>query len=165
MPRKPSNTLGGNGPRVSPAPGVVGHVKEADLAKRLGTNKQWIRKFRNEKLDEGTEWFHEGRGAKTRVWWTMAALGKIEKTLGIKGLTVEKAQAEELTVLRSGFTNKRVIECQRKSGEVVIVKVKDSANYTRQLTTGQPMVVMAMKDSDGPCYHVVGRAPRWKGRW
>lgn len=63
------------------------------------------------------------------------------------------------------FPNPRVILARRTNGDVVSVRVAASRHFTPRLTNGDPMVLRARRSGWPPFWSLVGRLPRWPGRW
>ncbi len=147
---------------VAPRLGVIGVVRETELAARLGLPQVRLRGLRKSLREPGLDWFHEGVGKNCRVVWTDSGLKQIEKALNV---TVSRAvpEGEEMVVVRSGFRNPRIIQCRRSCGLIVNVRVKDSANYRPVTHNGKPMQVRAQPTGEG--WVVLGRSPRFPGRW
>jgi hypothetical protein len=84
----------------------------------------------------------------------------------------EEVYSEELTVASVArgadgrhFPNPHVIHAKRGNGELVTVRVVDSAKYRPTLRlTGKPMTFKARK-GDGNWWVLVGREPRFIAQW
>ena len=68
--------------------------------------------------------------------------------------------SEEVEVLKVYPVNRRLVECLRGSGEEVRVNVGDNANFLKG------MVLKARPPwGSGRLWVLVGRRPRWRGKW
>jgi len=143
----------------NPKADKIGVLKEVDLAAKVGLPQKKFRDFRKLSL-EPSDWFHEGVGRFKRVWWCDSGLQKIEQQLGIQVSRVVP-MGETMEVVKANFFNKRVIQCKRANGEVVIVRVRDSKNFAPRKFNGQPMQIRAKRDGGG--WAVEGNGPRRKG--
>lgn len=65
------------------------------------------------------------------------------------------------------FANPHLIRCRRASQEEVLVRVMDSGKYQPTLADKptEPMTVRARKSPGGNWWELIGREPRWRGRW
>lgn len=63
------------------------------------------------------------------------------------------------------FPNPRVIRAKRASGELVYVRVPESAHFVQHLQDGAAMRIKARLDGEPPTWSLVGRCPRAPGRW
>jgi hypothetical protein len=63
------------------------------------------------------------------------------------------------------FPNRQVVKGLRASGEVVNVRVPDSRNFTKVQRDGTLMTLEARYTGEPRGWHLVGRCPRWPGRW
>lgn len=61
--------------------------------------------------------------------------------------------------------NPRVISAKRPSGEVVYVRVAESRNFIAKTRDGSPMTIQARFEGNPPNWSLVGRCPRYLGRW
>lgn len=61
--------------------------------------------------------------------------------------------------------NPRVISARRETGEVVYVRVPESRHFISRLSDGTPMTLRARFDGTPPNWSLVGRCPRYFGRW
>ena len=113
----------------------------------------------------------------TGVRWPLAVAVAFAATMSAT-LTIpeEKDRAneiEELTVASPArgadgrhFPNRHIIMARRQNGEVVTVRVVDSAKYRPMLRIGgQPMTFKARPANHGNCWVRVGREPRYPGQW
>lgn len=110
------------------------------------------------------------------IHWPLAEAEAVATGLG---LTLGDATAapgatergEEVTVVSSPgrdgfhFTNRCLIRCQRGAGEQIVVRVISSQKYVPKLANGTPMRLRAEKAPEGNWWRLVGREPRWKGKW
>lgn len=63
------------------------------------------------------------------------------------------------------FHNPRVISARRTSGEVVYVRVPESRHFIPRLQDGSPMTLRARFEGNPANWSLIGRCPRWTGRW
>lgn len=63
------------------------------------------------------------------------------------------------------FPNPNVIRARRPNGEVVYVRVSSSAHFVPKTADGTPMTLTARLDGEPAIWCLVGRCPRWVGRW
>lgn len=61
--------------------------------------------------------------------------------------------------------NPRVITARRANGEEVYVRVAESRHFVTRLADGSPMTLRARLDGTPPNWSLVGRCPRYIGRW
>jgi hypothetical protein len=119
------------------------------------------------------------------ISWQRVAAARVAAKLGLQ-LTLADASAEdtqknapppeadfeELTVcsqpMRSNgphFGNQFLIKATRANKEIVIVRVLNSSKFLPKLHDGKPMVIKAKKSPAGNWWALVGREPRFPGRW
>jgi len=63
------------------------------------------------------------------------------------------------------FANPRVIKARRASGEEVYVRVADTRHFLPRGRDGQPMKLTARLDGEPLIWSLVGRVPRFLGRY
>lgn len=64
------------------------------------------------------------------------------------------------------FANPNVIQCKRSNGQVVVVRVVNSAKYRPTLRiSGEPMTLRAKQAVGGNWWVLVGREPRFTAQW
>lgn len=81
---------------------------------------------------------------------------------GIETLTVASAPACN----GRHFANPNIIKARRDNGEVVCVRVMDSGKYQPTLwNSKEPMTIKAKKSPGGNWWELIGREPRWRGRF
>lgn len=145
-------------------------IPETALVARLGISRAAVKGHRKRALDEGVHWRKAGRV----IVYTEAGAARLIEVVGVpapqdeaKSLTREgesKADAlEELTFVRGGFVNDRVILARREGGEVVTVRVRTSKNFRPADHRGEPMRFPAR--FDGGVWMIERPLPRWPGKW
>lgn len=146
-------------------------VPEDWLAKELNLLPKKMRALRAEHA-------HGLEERDGRLCWRIQDAAALASALGLViNLPTEKNApeetfTEELTVCSIArgadgrhFPNPRVIHAKRKNGEIVVVRVVDSAKYRPTLRLGgQPMTFKARK-ADGNWWVLVGREPRFIAQW
>lgn len=143
-----------------------GWIEEATLAVLLGVDRGVLKKIRPH-LPAGA--VKEKTGGAV-VWEKSAAVNEAMK-LGLAfqwpGEPVpEKSAAtvERVTVVRTP-PNRHIVTCRRPSGEEIHVRVVDNRKYVPVGLDGKPMTLEATKNSMGNWWNLVGREPRWRGRF
>lgn len=141
---------------------------DAELARDLGLAPADVRALRQE-MREGVDWQYVGR----KVMWNQCGLEKLRKKLatGVEDQEWENRQ-ERLLVYRAGewVKNPGVVLCYRQDTDPTVpanqirVMVKSNVNFRPRLFNGQPMALEARLESDGK-WRLVGRCPRWPGKW
>lgn len=71
---------------------------------------------------------------------------------------------EELTVITQAV-NPNIVNARRSNGATVCVRVVDNKKYLPLGSDGQPMKLRAKPSGVGAWWTLVGREPRWPGRW
>lgn len=115
------------------------------------------------------------------ILWPLADARALATHLGIPFVEPEKTPAddtEDLTVFStsrfpdgSHFKNPNIIQCRRKNGALVDVRVVHSKKYrpTLRNVTGQadnrPMVIRARPSAVGNWWQLVGREPAYPAQW
>ncbi len=82
----------------------------------------------------------------------------VKKTGGAVGDVVEAR------VTRWKFPNPQVIECEHEQAGRLIVRVHDNTKYRTHTTDHKPMLVRCKITRPGHAT-IVGRGPRWAGKW
>lgn len=144
-------------------------VNEQLLIEQLGIPIKKIRALRPEAAQ-----VQSGVG----VFWPMADAQALASHLGLHSFGPQEKTApppgvETLVVVSLArgvdgrhFPNKNVINAARLTGDVVQVRVVDSAKYRRTLRIGgTPMLLQARRADSGNWWVLVGREPRWPGQW
>ena len=143
-------------------------INESDLAKKIGVSRLIIKDHRNHSLKEGNDWEKKGR----TIVYTQQGAERLMNILGVNPpenelTTLHKADSdsgrEELVFVRGGFTNDRVIQAKRESGELVTVRVRTSKNFRPTDAKGEPMRFPAVRD--GAAWRIARALPRWPGKW
>lgn len=176
----PPKTDGGGGFDDAPAPAPIREpadgnfqqngLSEIGLARSLGVPRGDIAAIRKRALKNGADWLKNGR----EIIFTGRGVEAICAALGLDPTTVaapaEKtgsaepdSQDEVVEVVRSTFLNRRVIQGRRKNGELIMIQVASSANFRPRLANGRPMTLRVQPD--GLLWNLVGRCPRFPGRW
>ena len=143
-------------------------IPESELAMRLGISRDSVAGHRKRSLTRGEDWRKAGRvivytksGAERSiklVGVTIPPDGKISPTAATNGHS-----EEELTFIRGGFPNRRIIQAKRTSGELVLVRVRSTKNFTPNDHRGEPMTFPARRD--GGVWVLTRPLPRWRGKW
>jgi hypothetical protein len=151
-------------------------LEEEALARTLGVTREQVRAHRPHAPSGGVR--QQGRliewAAPARLWLSQQ-LGLAISEKNAPPVLPEKTAApsgiEELTVASAPsangrhFANPNIIRCRRASGELVDVRVMDSAKYQPTLWNSQePMKVRAKKSPAGNWWELISREPRWRGR-
>lgn len=153
-------------------------ISEAEIAKALGIPRAKVREARPDRPAA------ERRHKQNAVFWRKKTARVFAASIGLPGLLpVEPAppvEPETLTVasrpnpaLNGRHTsNPRLIYALRANGERVVVRVADSAKYRPLLQSSgkpgekaAPMTLQAVKHPDGSWWTLVGKEPRWPGKW
>ncbi len=151
-------------------------ISEEELARSLGVKRSDLRDQRPSLKNGGAQM----RG--NMVFWLKKTALSAATKLGLSGDNIFKktalstdedtapASGELLTVFSmpgpSGhhFSNKNLIKAKRASGEVVVVRVVDSAKYRPVGRNGLPMQFRAVP-AEGQWWRLAGREPRFVGAW
>lgn len=143
-------------------------IPESELTKRLGISRDSIAGLRKRSLTRGEDWSKAGRV----IVYTKSGAERLIKLAGISIPPDEKKLStaatnghseEELTFIRGGFTNRRIIQAKRKNGELVSVRVRSTKNFTPNDHLGFPMTFPARRD--GGVWVLTRPLPRWRGKW
>jgi len=156
---------------------------EAKLQTRFGLTRGELRELRELHLHEGEHFTR----IKKRVCLSQAGIDALETHLGVKNPPPEASGAPEaapepvpqppaappavrLLVWRANFPSTRIITAH-KPGEdpenpanIVRVCVRDNRNFRRIGQDGKQMEIQA-RHLGGDLYELVGRAPRYPGKW
>lgn len=146
---------------------------EDDIRLRLGCSRGALRELRKSaEFPQGAFWEVVGK----EVRWSVLGAAKALELLGGVQIADAKENApsgqpalpgepvvERVTLVRGGFPNPRVVLARRENGAEVYVRVPDSRNFVPRMRDGSPMTFQARED--GGQWVLVGRAPRWPGRW
>jgi hypothetical protein len=136
---------------------------EDEIVKQTGITRTRLRVARTKHLKRGKHWEKEGR----LIMYTKEGEKEILSVLGFPKetkLVEPKPQIEEqMTVGRSDFRNKHVIEGIRKDGSRAIVRVRDNSNFRPRHQNGEPMEFPARWD--GRAWWLARNCPRYPGRW
>lgn len=144
-------------------------VKEADLAQAIGVDRKEIISFRKEKLHPDL-WYRENAGGRPTkfgiVWLKPDGVKAIYDHYGFKEAeqpSEEKISAanaaEEVTVIRADFPNRRILQVKCTDGKVKMMRVKDSRMWV------QGMRVMARPEGALDVTLIPVRHPRFRGRF
>ena len=141
---------------------------EAKLAKALGISRPEFKKLRKSLLEFETDWQMLGN----QVVITEAGLLKLRVHLAAVGITgmaiatfpetqvdhkpVDNGDVE--LVVKQVYPNPRLLLCHFPGGIQVRVRVPRNDNFRPKMT------IKARKLTDG-FYELVGRCPRYPGRW
>lgn len=163
------------------------NISMDEAAAILGVSVPNLRKMRAAHLTEGLGWIPDPDDSR-RILLTPDGLHTLWSVVGLTpGPTSEKNApatepeaapkplVETMTVVScrrrfpngeiKHFANPRVIQARRESGEIVFVRVAESRNFIPKLGDGQPMTLEAMWDGEPPNWSLVGRCPRFEGRY
>lgn len=150
-----------------------GWITEQDLAVLLGVERAVLKKMRPHLLAGEV-----GHAANQAVIWKKTAAARVAIELGLTlpdGLAPEPQKTmpplpipptgvETVTVLR-GAQNVNIVICTRASGEEINVRVVDNKKYVPVGLDGKPMMFEARKNDEGSWWNLVGREPRWRGKF
>lgn len=158
-------------------------IAEDELAKALGVDRPTVKRERPYVPTGGV------RANGKAIEWRDDAASALAIKLGLTFAVAEKNAAtaaaepqknaasspevEDLTVVSAPrvngrhFANPNLIQGRRATGELVYVRVLDSAKYQPTLADhpDKPMVVKARKAVGGNWWELVSREPRWRGRF
>jgi hypothetical protein len=143
-------------------------IPESELAKRLGISRDSVAGHRKRSLTRGEDWSKAGRV----IVYTKIGAERLIKLVGVVIPPDEKKSPvaatnghseETLTFIRGGFLNRRIIQAKRMSGELVMVRVRSSINFTSNDHRGEPMTFPARRD--GGVWVLTRPLPRWRGKW
>lgn len=146
---------------------------EDDIRLRLGCSRGALRELRKSaEFPQGAFWEVVGK----EVRWSVLGAAKALELLGGVQIPAAKENApsgqpalpgepvvERVTLLRGGFPNPRVVLARRENGAEVYVRVPDSRNFVPRMRDGSPMTFQAREERGQ--WVLVGRSPRWPGRW
>lgn len=143
----------------------VGWMNEKNLAIHLGISRAWLRQARFH-VPGGHEVFR--RCGKT-MFWSPAGVNTLRSMVHGEALlapVTEKTPAaavqvppptERFTVLKL-VPNRHLLLASDALGSTVRVRVRDNTNF-------MPEMVIQVRLIQGDLYELVGRGPRYRGRW
>ena len=143
-------------------------VRESELAKRLGISRDSVAAHRKRSLTRGEDWRKGGRV----IVYTKSGAERLIKLVGVTIPPGEKKSPtaatnghseETLTFIQGNFPNRRIIKAKRKSGELVMVRVRSSKNFRPNDHRGEPMTLPARRESG--IWVLTRPLPRWPGKW
>jgi hypothetical protein len=156
---------------LPPQPAVAAFtVAEVGLAKKTGVSRAVLRSLRQQ-FTRGVDWQVCGKS----INWTEAAAQRAaalmappnrepeqtapaEKTAFLDSpVNGEGPLIESMQVVRWNIPNRHLIQCERADKSRVFVRVTSNQNFRERMT------IRAQLDSDG--WTLVGRCPRFPGRW
>ena len=140
--------------------------QEEAFAVALGLKREKLSSLRKEHLKEGEHWGRlKGRityrvGGEVKMRGVVALLLGIEEKEDVVDEEIGREEPEEMEVVRVFPINRRLVEWERVTGEKVRVTVGDNVNFLKG------MVLKARPPwGSGRLWVMVGRKPRWRGRW
>jgi hypothetical protein len=152
-------------------------ISEEELADLLNVPREKIRAERqqltaSEVSKKGNVIFWQ-RSAAERVAAKMRLQLPQKNTPPTEGTVPNQNDGvEELTVVSQPmrpngphFGNPFLIKASRPNKEVVVVRVLHSHKFLPKLHDGTPMVLKAKQSSAGNWWQLIGREPRFPGRW
>jgi hypothetical protein len=140
---------------------------EQELSDRLGVSRAILKKMRGELLAD--DWSADGRSIRYTEEGVAAIVGLLEKNAGGEPTltaTVSDALAGgpgalvRLTASRKPV-NPKILLChvgEKNAGPEVRCRVRSTVNFFRGM-------VFSAKHVEGTLYELVGRCPRFPGRW
>jgi len=143
-------------------------IPESELAKRLGISRDSVAGHRKRALSRGEDWRKAGRV----IVYTKSGAERLIKLVGVTIPPDEKKSPtaatnghsdEELTFIQGNFVNRRIIKAKRKNGELVMVRVGSSKNFTPKDHLDNPMSFPARQE--GAVWVITRPLPRWRGKW
>ena len=147
---------------------MVTDVKEADLARTVGVDRKNLISIR-EKMPQAYWYRQESGGRPSRfgvVWLKPDGIRVIMEQLGIKSEDAPSTEkisaanaAEEDTVIRADFPNRRILQVETPDKKRKIMRVKDARMWV------QGMKVMARPEGALDITLVPLRHPRFRGRF
>lgn len=147
----------------------TGDVKEAELVRVLGVDRKVVIKIREKEMNK-SHWYREQSGGRPTkfgvVWLTPKGVQKMYEVLGIqkeqepsKEKILAANAAEEVSVIRADFPNRRILQVMTQAGVKKMMRVKDSRMWV------QGMKVMARPEGALDITLVPLRHPRYRGRF
>jgi hypothetical protein len=142
-------------------------ITELELSRKLGIPRNTLISHRKN-LKRGPDFKKDGRS----IVYTNQGVESIIKLVGItkptenkKPLTepIERQNEEILTFIQGNFPNRAIIRAKRQNGDLVMVRVKSSQNFTLKDHTGKPMTFPAVYE--GGIWVIKRPCPRWRGKW
>lgn len=148
---------------------VIGDLKEADIARVLGIERKEVSRLRTKHLAP-SHWYRESSGGRPArfgvVWLTAKGVKELYDALGVKPEqepSPEKISAanaaEEVSVIRADYPNRRIIQVKTLEGKTKMMRVKDARMWV------QGMKVMARPEGALDITLVPLRHPRFRGRF
>jgi len=131
-------------------------INETDLAARIGVNRELVRVFRNEKLEEGKH-FAAGRSIKL----TREGAQEVEKYFGVAHIKTKEigGRAAHRAIVRQIFgVNRGIIEVELEDMSRKRVKVRNN----RLFVVGQEIPVIGTESC--PVWRLACPQPRSRGR-
>ena len=147
---------------------MVEEIPESELAKRLGISRDSVAGHRKRALTRGEDWRKAGRV----IVYTKTGAERLIRLVGVTTPPDEEKSPsaasnehskEELTFIQGNYPNRRIIKAKRKSGELVMVRVKSSKNFRPNDHRGEPMTLPARQESG--IWVITRPLPRWPGKW
>lgn len=139
-------------------------IDEKEFADRIGVVRQVLSKLRSEHLTENSDFVKKGG----RVLLTEHGAQKAAQLLSVSTPSSEEAPAPERFWVFKVPVNPRVVVVSRTdperwkkegAGEQVLVRVHSNVNFVPR------MELKARPSERAQVYVLVGRSPRWKGRY
>ena len=142
-------------------------IEEEELAARAGVTREFLKKMRAEQPPGTT-----GRADNKAIIWQKNAARNALVAFGVpfeldpppEPIRARVVLPERVTVIYCPV-NRHIVICQRAGGQRVNVRVVDNRKYCPKLATGEPMTLEAIQNPVGSWWNLVGREPRWSGRW
>jgi hypothetical protein len=136
---------------------------EIGLSKKLGVSRQILTGLRDQ-LKKGEDWDTESKSIQwshKAAQWAAFHLGvelpSEEKTPVVASPVNGNGHVESMLVTRR-ITNPTFIEAQRADGSRVLVKVQRNTNF-------RPAMSIQAARISATDWRLVGRTPRFPGRW
>lgn len=136
-------------------------VTQQTLLRKIGVGSSQLKAVRTQKFLQGIDWTIDKKVVR---WTAQAALRAAEILTGVTQPEKENAAPvnvepshELVTVTRWRIPNRFLIECAFANGVRFYLRVNNNTNFREGMT------VHAHLDSDG--WTLVGRCPRFPGRW
>lgn len=134
--------------------------RESDLAKQIGVRRTKIVELRIKLLKRGEDWDKRG----VTIGYTKEGAKKIIKEFLPPHLTIEPVPFDETDiveakVIRANYPNRHVVLASTNGHEPFLIKVHDSTNFKPGMT------IKSRKVPGEVLPLIVGRCPRYPGRW
>lgn len=151
-------------------------VRERDLQKQLGVGNKAMVKMRCANFTFDIDWIRKSWSGYNKpaswgpnsevscngytVWYKPEAAKRLLE-LFVQNPNVEVAKQDEffLEVVKSNYLNNRILQAKDGAGSRMMVRVPDASKFV------PGMKIKAARAPSQDVLQLVGRGPRWRGKW